>query len=149
VSYGRPRRRLAALSPDRARKVREIEAALAQSDGVVRAQLKSIQSFERYAQKHVVGRQNYLGSAIHTLELLRGELLRARDRLDGLHTGLVAESLLRSSLTESAAAVEAWRRGLDSNDVHAIDVAIVATKQHFRKAAVFGRAGARNLKSGR
>ncbi len=137
------------LPPEKERKVREIKAALEESDGFLRAQFVSLASFERYAMKHVVRRLDYLGSAINTLAKIHAELLRARDRLERLHTGLRAESLLRSALTETAAAVDAWRRGLDSTEIREVDASIVVMQRHFKKAGVLGRAGARDLRQGR
>jgi hypothetical protein len=135
------------LTPDQERKVREIRAALGKSDNRLRDDLISIRTFERSALKYKTGRI-YAEWPVR-IAGIRTELLRARARLDGLNTGLRAERRLQAGLTELAAAVDAWHRGLTSDRLDVIDAALASMKRHFAKAHQLGKAGLADLEQGR
>lgn len=140
-------RRTAALPPEKARKVREIEAALAKSNNALKDHFISLDTFERSARKVKSGRVS--SGWPETVAKLRAELLRARARLDQLDTGLRAQRRLRDALTEAAAAVDAWHRGLRSSNIGEIDAALASMDRHFAKARSLGKAGVADLKQGR
>src|SRR3954464_10940615 len=107
--------RAGGLTPDQQRKVRAIEAGLGKSDRAIKDHLISIDTFGRSARKAKTGR--VFAEWPRRIAGLEAETLAARDRLDGLHTGLRAQSNLRAALTELASAFGAWSRGLSSTDL--------------------------------
>ena len=135
------------LSPDRESKVRQIKAALGQSDRAVHDLFFSLDTFERSAKKSTTG--NVSVAWLEALDKLRAELLRARDRLDDLHTGLRAQAVLRKSLIQFAAGVAAWRFALEESDPKEIAAARLRMVRHFNLAAIDARDGASYLKAGR
>ncbi len=140
-------RRAVDLSPDQKRKVAEIKAALAKSDHAVHDHFYSLDTFERSARKARSGR---IGVGWpETVGKLRAEMLRARDRLDALDTGLRAQHELRASLTDFAAGFEAWERGLNSGRVSVIEQEAIAMQRHFAQATARGKAGVSHLAKGR
>lgn len=137
----------AQLTADQKRKVRLIELALAKSDTRVRDHFRSLDVFERSYRKSTSGRISV--AWVETLDKLRKELLRAKARLDDLNTGLQAERQLRLALRETALAVAAWRDGMATNDVAAIDRYLERMDRHFAKAERYGRHASVSLKRGR
>ena len=135
------------LTAEQQRKVNLIKAALGASDHGIYDHFFSLDTFERSAQKAGSGRVS--GQWIETLTKLRAEILRARDRLDGLHTGLRAETQLRKALIQSAAGVAAWKFALESKDPQEINAALLRMKTHFNVAESYGRSGAGYLKRGK
>lgn len=135
------------LSPERQRKVAEIKDALGRSDRAVYGHFVSLDTFERSAKQTGSGRVS--GEWLKTLAKLREELLRARERLDQLNTGLRAEALLRRSLGDAAAAVDAWESALGSSDPDEIAAAMARMENHFAAAERNGSRGASDLKRGR
>ena len=135
------------LTPDQRRKVAQIKAALGGSDRAVRDHFYSLDTFERSAKKYKSGR--VAGPWVDTLTKLRGELLGARNRLDDLNTGLSAQVLLRRSLTDTVAAIAAWRTALSSSDPQVISAAITRMQNRFAAAESNGRRGAFYLERGR
>jgi hypothetical protein len=139
--------RAARLSRDQRRKVRQIRDALGQSDGAVKDHFISLDTFERSAKKTKSGRVS--GEWTKTLDKLHAELIRAQDRLDRLHTGLTAQRLLRDSVASMAAAVEAWRDALRSQDPGEIGRLTDRMRRHFAAAETAGRRGTTYLAQGR
>lgn len=135
------------LSPQQKRKVDQITEALEKSGSAVYDHFISLDTFERSVRRSTTGRIS--GEWIKTFTKLRKELLRARDRLDELETGLLAQRQLRKALTQSAAAVEAWQDAMDSDDVKAITAARKRMSHHFDLAAELGTKAAANLEKGR
>jgi len=131
-------RRSAALPPEKQRLVREIKATLAKSNNPLMDEFISIDTFERSAKKY----RRFDKELPVRVARLRAELLRARDRLDKLDTGLRAERRLSAALTESAAGVAAWHAGLRSRNLREIDAALRSMDRHFAKARSLGKAGA-------
>jgi hypothetical protein len=135
------------LTPERARKVRAIEAALERSDRVLKDHLISIETFGRSARKAGTGR--VAAEWPRRIKGLEAETLAARARLDRLDTGLRAQHTLRAALTELASAFAAWHRGLSSNDAAVIERARASLQRHYTNAGRLGRAGRAELKAGR
>src|SRR5207248_555562 len=91
------------LTPDQRRKVALIKETLARSDSDVHIYLTALDAFARSLAKF--GRDPTYPGGISPVEReyfhkLSAEVLRARDRLDALRTGLRAERELSASLTE-------------------------------------------------
>ena len=140
------------LSPERQHKIRLIKDALGKSDHDVDLYLKQILANQRAAVRFPdpqLGPGRLSPTSLAYFTKLSGELLRARDRLDALHTGLRAERELSEALTQSAAAVAAWHRGMGSDDVLTIDRAQATAKRHFASADKLAKAGLADLKRGR
>jgi hypothetical protein len=136
-----------AMTPERTRKVKAIESVLERSDRVLTDHLVSIETFGRSARKAGTGR--VFAEWPRRVAGLKSETLAARHRLDQLNTGLRAERMLRSSLTELASAFGAWQRGLSSSDVNVVDREIANALRHYANAGRLGRAGLADLKAGR
>jgi hypothetical protein len=139
------------LTPAQRRKIKQIEAALGKSDTNVVSYVDLIGGYERSLLRF--GPDPKYDNGVSPVELrtylsLRDELLSARDRLDALHTGLRAERELSSALTEAAAAVTQWRRGMATSDPLTIDRAKAAATRHFAAGDRLGKAGLANLKRG-
>jgi hypothetical protein len=121
--------------------------ALGKSDRDVHVHLTAIDGYARTLMKF--GPDPKYDAGVSPVELqyfaeLRAELLRARDRLDALHTGLRVERELSAALTESAAAVDEWHRGPAT-----IDRAQAAMQRHFVIADRHAKAGLADLTRGR
>lgn len=138
----------AALSPEQKRKVAQIDAALRRSDRAVRDYLFSFDTFIRAAHKPgASGRVS--GPWLDTIVKLQREVLRGRDRLDRLDTGLHAQVLLRRALTHAAAGVGAYRRGMGATDPAEIARAERTLRTEFAAARQAGNLGLSYLKQGR
>lgn len=140
------------LSPEQRDKVRLIKEALGESDRDVHKYLIAIAGYERSLIRFGPDRKYPAGVSPVELEhfaKLRAELLRARDRLNALHTGLRAESELSDSLTAGAAAVKQWHRGMAATDTATIGHAHASMERHFATADRLGKAGLADLKKGR
>jgi hypothetical protein len=135
------------LTPEQTRKVRAIEATLGRSDRILKDHLISIDTFGKSAGKAKTGRVT--AEWPRRIAGLQTETLAARARLDRLDTGLRAQRVLRSALTELASAFGAWHRGLSSTDVDVIDHARASMQRHFTNAGRLGRSGLADLKAGR
>ncbi len=135
------------VTTERQRKVKRIKAALAASDHAVYERFSSLDAFESSAQKGSTGEVN--AAWIATLGKLRDEILAARDRLFGLHTGLRAETALAKALTQAAAGVAAWQFALQVDDPKETQAALLRMKTHFITAEQFGKSGANYLKQGK
>lgn len=135
------------LSPDQQRKVHQITTALGESDRAIHHLFTKLDAFESSAKTSKTG--NVSTAWLATLDKIRAELLRARDRLDGLNTGLHAQASLRKSLIQTAAGVAAWRFALGSKDQKEIAAAEARMQHHFNDAAYWGKRGAIYLKQGR
>ena len=135
------------MTPEQAQKVKAIKAAVGAHDRVVMDHLASIDTFERSARKAGSGRvwpewpQRIAG--------LQAETLKARDRLNHLHTGLRAQRTLAAALSELASAYGAWHRGLTATKVSVVDEAVASMQRHFHNAARLGKSGLADLKVGR
>jgi hypothetical protein len=134
------------LSPEKARKVARIKAALAQSDSAIHDHMISLDTFERSAKRAGTGRVS--GEWLRTFDKLQAELSRARARLADLNTGLRAENDLRRSLRDTAAAVGAWRITMGSSDSAEIAAASARMARLFDSAAAHGERGAARLERG-
>lgn len=139
--------RTGALTPDQARKVNAIRAALGSSDRKVRDHLISVRTFERSAAKAGSGR--IAAEWPRRIGGMKTETLAVRRRLDGLDTGLRAQRILRASLTELASGFDAWQRGLSSRDPEVIEKASASAQRHFANAGRLGKSGLADLKAGR
>jgi hypothetical protein len=141
-----------APSAERRRKIGLIEDALGKSDRHVHTYLLAIQGDARSLRKFGPDPAFKVGVAPVELRYfvkLRDELLSARDRLAALHTGLQAERELSRALTESAAAVNQWHRGMSTNDSATINHAQTSMEHHFATAERHAKAGLAALKVGR
>ena len=141
-----------APSPERQRQIQQIKRALGEGDREVHISLTAIEGYARALIKS--GPDPKYRAGVSPLELeyfakLRADLLRARDRLDALHTGLRAERELSDALTESAAAVDQWHRGMSTTNPATLDGAQRATQRHFASADRHAKAGLANLEIGR
>jgi hypothetical protein len=140
------------LSPTQRHKIRLIKDALGKSDQDVGGYLSQILANQRAAVQFPdpqLGPGRLSPTSLGYFTKLSTELLRARDRLDALHTGLRAERELSDALTESAAAVAAWRLGMGSDDAATIDRARSRAARHFTHGDHFAKAGLADLKRGR
>ena len=135
------------LSPEQFRKVNQIKTALGKSDRRLKDDFISIDTFERSAKEAKSGR--VMAEWPQHIAGLQAETLRARGRLDKLDTGLRAQRRLHDALTELAAAFGAWHRGLSSNQIDEVDVALAKMKRHYANADRLGKAGLADLKAGR
>jgi hypothetical protein len=135
------------LTPDQVNKIKAINTAVASVDRAFKDHLASIDTFERSARKARTGR--ITAEWPRRIAGLEAETLRARDRLDKLHTGLRAQSLLRAALTELASAFAAWHRGLVATDERAVTQAIASMQRHYANAGRLGKRGLADLKAGR
>jgi hypothetical protein len=145
--FDRRATRAGALTPDQLAKIKAINAAVASVDRAVGDHLFSIDTFERSAKKAGTGRVS--PEWPRRIAGLEAETLRARDRLDKLHTGLRAQSVLRAALTELASAFGAWHRGLVATDERAVTQAIASMQRHYANAGRLGKSGLADLKAGR
>jgi hypothetical protein len=140
------------LSPEQRHKIRLITDALGKSDHDVSTYLKQILANQNAAVKFPdpqLGPGRLSPTSLDFFTKLSAELLRARDRLDALQTGLRAERELSGALTQSAAAVAAWHRGMGSDDGLTIDRAQAAAHRLFVGADKLAKAGVADLKRGR
>lgn len=135
------------LTPSQLQKVKAINAAVASVDRAVKDHLYSLDTFERSARKAHTGRVT--PEWPRRIAGLETETLRARDRLDKLHTGLRAQGTLRAALTELASAFNAWHRGLVATDEQAVTKAIASMQRHYANAGRLGKRGLADLKAGR
>ena len=135
------------ITTEKQRKVNRIKAALGASDKGVYEHFSSLDAFETSAQKGSTGQVN--AAWIATLGKLRDDILAARDRLFGLHTGLRAEAALAKALTQAAAGVAAWQFALQVDDPKETQAALLRMKTHFIIAEQHGKAGANYLKQGK
>jgi hypothetical protein len=143
--------RTRAPTPARRRKIRLIKEALGKSDRNVHTYLDVIESDALSLIKF--GPDPKFPGGVAPIELsyfdkLRAELVRARDRLDALHTGLQAERELSRALTELALAVNEWHRGMATTDAATIDRAQAAMQRHFTTANRYAKAGLAGIKLG-
>ena len=136
-----------ALTPDQLKKIKAINAAVASVDRAVKDHLYSLDTFERSAKKARTGR--IFAEWPRRIAGLETETLRARDRLDKLHTGLRAQSTLRAALTELASAFGAWHRGLIATDEKTVTQAIASMQRHYVNAGRLSKSGLADLKAGR
>jgi hypothetical protein len=135
------------LTPKQRRKVAQIKGALNRSTNALQDHFYSLDTFERSALKYASGKVS--SEWVATLVKLHAELLRARDRLAALHTGLRAERAMRDALGELAAAVDAWRRGMAATTPEAVDAATSAARRHFANAEKVGKIALKDLEAGR
>jgi hypothetical protein len=140
------KRRRRRLSPAKRAKIKQINKALGKSDNVLTDRFISIDTFQRGAVKAQSGRVS--GSWLDTIDDLRKEALRARDRLERLNTGLRAERRLREALTETAAGVKAWHDAMRTSDLAALERAQARMERHFANANHSGRLGHHDLQRG-
>jgi hypothetical protein len=140
------------LTREQRHKVGLIKDALGKSDHEVGHYLHEIVTNQQSAVKFPdpqLGPGRLSEISLDQFDKLRSELLSARDRLDALHTGLRAERELSDALTESAAAVAAWGRGMGSDDVATVDRAQSRAARHFTHGDHLAKAGLADLKRGR
>jgi hypothetical protein len=140
------------LSPKQRHKIHLITDALGISDHDVGTYLTQILANQRAAVQFPdpkLGPGRLSPTSLGYFTKLSTELLRARDRLDALQTGLRAERELSDALTQSAAAVAAWQRGMGSDDGLTIDRAQATAKRLFTGADKLATAGLADLKRGR
>jgi hypothetical protein len=140
------------LSPKQRHKINLITDALGKSDQDVGTYLKQILANQNAAVKFPdpqLGPGRLSSTSLGYFTKLSTELLRARDRLDALQTGLRAERELSDALTQSAAAVAAWHRGMGSDDGLTIDRAHATAHRLFAGADKLAKAGLADLKRGR
>jgi hypothetical protein len=140
------------VSPERRHKIHLITDALEKSDHDVGTYLKQILANQDAALQFPdpqLGPGRLSPTSLGYFTKLSTELLRARDRLDALKTGLRAERELSDALTQSAAAVVAWHRGMGSDDGLTIDRAHATAHRLFVGADKLAKAGLADLKRGR
>jgi hypothetical protein len=147
------------LTPDQQRKVALINSTLGLSDDRLKNELSSIETFARDCTNpslNVFGCHGYYDDlAGYTPEWparvrsVHDELLRARDRLDSLNTGLRAERLLSAALGEAAAAFGDLAAGLSSNDQAVIEQKIASMEGHWTTANAIATAALTSLEHGR
>lgn len=139
-----------APSRERRRKIDLIKKTIGKSDGQVHTYLVAIDGDAKSLRNFGPDPAFKVGVAPVELQYfvkLRDELLRTRDRLDGLHTGLQAEVELSRALTASAAAVDEWHRGMDTIEGAAISRAQISMNHHFAAAERHAKAGLAALKA--
>jgi hypothetical protein len=134
------------LGPDRRRKVAQIKHALAQSDGVLHAQMVRLDGLQSAASKDATGTVS--AAWLRTLSAIHDELLAAVARVGALDTGLRAQEDLRRALIARAAGFEAWRYALASQNLSEITAARMRLQRHFADAAAHGERAAARLKRG-
>lgn len=145
--FDRRRKATRALPPAAARKVRQIQDALAHSDATLKDHFINLNTFERSLVSSKTGRV-YTGWP-ETVAELRDELVRAYHRVTALHTGLRAEQRFRIALVEMSIAVGHWHAGLTTQDSNVVETEMEAMSKHFARANRFGKAAAADLKEGR
>ena len=143
----------ATLNPEQRRKVAAIKQALAESNKELHLVLHEI-LVEEDSAAHFGPQPSFGGHLFSTTSVkfraqLAAELRRASTRLAALHTGLVAEKQLRSSLLASAAGADAWYRALSTDNGATIFHEQKAMTAAFAKADGLLRAGLANLEKGR
>jgi hypothetical protein len=143
----------ATLTPDQRRKVDAIKQALGESSKQLHVLLHGV-SLADDSAAHFGPQPSFGGHLFSTTTLkfraqLAAELRRASTRLAALHTGLLAEKQLRSSLQASAVAADAWYRALSTDDGATIFREQTAMTAAFAKADKLHKAGLANLELGR
>jgi hypothetical protein len=141
------------LKPEQRRRIRLIKQELAKSNGELHRCwheiLKEEDSAVRFGPQASYGGRLFSDVSVRFRAQLGAELLRARDRLAALHTGLQAEHELRQALTAAAAGADAWYHALSTDDARKISDAEKAMSRHFADADRLHRAGLANLEKGR
>jgi hypothetical protein len=147
------------LTPDQQRKVALINSTLGLSDEKLKNDLSSIETFARDCTNpslNVYGCHGYYDNLVEytpewpaRVRSVHDELLRARDRLDTLNTGLRAERLLSAALGEAAAAFGDLAAGLTSNDQAEIEQKLASMQGHWTTANAIVKAALTSLEQGR
>lgn len=143
----------ATLTPEQRRKVTAIKQALAESDKELHRVIHEIHLEEnsavRFGPQPSFGGHLFSTTSVKFRAQLAAELRRASRRVAALHTGLLAEKQLRSSLLASAAGADAWYRALSTDDGAVIAHEQEAMTAAFAKADGLLKAGLANLEQGR
>ena len=143
----------APLTPEQQRKIALIKAALQKSDKELHVLVHGISLAEdsaaHFGPQPSFGGHLFANITVKFRAQLAAELRRASTRLAALHTGLLAEKQLRSSLLASAAGADAWYRALSSDDGATIFREQKAMTAAFAKADKLQKAGLANLEKGR
>lgn len=143
----------ATLTPEQRRKVAAIKEALAKSNNELHRVLHEIlveeNSAVRFGPQPSFGGHLFSTTSVRFRAQLAAELRRASTGLAALHTGLIAERQLRSSLVASAAGADAWFRALSTDDGATIFHEQKAMTAAFAKADRLLKAGLANLEKGR
>jgi hypothetical protein len=134
------------LSGEQRDKIDQIKHALDESDRALHRSMVRLDHVDRLAKQRPT--ENLSAQESQVLDEIRGEVLRALQRLDALDTGLLAQEDLRAALIDMAAAYAAWSSALRSRNPGEIDRLRARMHSHFSAAGKLGERGASRLGRG-